>query len=194
MTDDGSSNGSKLVVAAAVVLIGGAAVQSSAQESGPAEVQVGSAMGVFAKLVGDTWVRERTRETGEIVRVEIRYTKGTSPLSVYLDVRIWVDGTVLEDMHGIIVQHPRTGRVVMKTVNSLSTLQEGEEIESSGSHVVMNGVAYHPEGEADHWVWTVRCDNPDEYIDQIMVFGDGAWQENAAARFTRIRRIDVNRQ
>lgn len=175
------------ILAVCVSLAVVAAVQGTTQEPGPAEVQESSAMAVFAKLVGGTWVRESTRESGEEVRAEIRYTEGTSPLSVFLDVRIWVEGVVWEDLHGTIALHPHTGKVVVQTVNSLNSYQEGEEIESSDSHVVMKGVAYHLDGSADQWTWTVRHNSRDEYIDQVMVFGDGAWQQRPASVFRRVR-------
>ncbi len=144
-------------------------------------------MAVFAKLVGGTWVLESTRESGEEVRAEFRYTEGTSPFSVFIDVRIWIDGTEWEDLRGTIALHPHTGKVVVLMVNSLNSLQEGEEIESSDSHVTMKGVAYNLDGSADHWVWTVRHNSRDEYIDEVMVFGDGAWQQRPASLLRRVR-------
>jgi hypothetical protein len=174
-------------LATAALLIVSAAEPVRAQDPASPEVEAGAALGVFSKLVGGTWAVERTRDSGEEVRVEIRYSEGASPLSVYIDVKIWVDGALWEDMHGIISQHPHTGNILVQMVNSFASLQIGEEIESSDSHVVINGSAYSPDGSADHWVWTVRCDNPEEYIDQVMVFSDGAWQENPPSAFRRVR-------
>ncbi len=177
-----------ITVSSITLLLALAAVAPATPQEAPTQSpQHSSAMRFISSLVGGTWVYEGTRSNGETVRSEIQYLEGTSPSSVFMNIRIWHDETIWEVLKATIIFHPGLGRVVVHMVNSFDGYQTGQEIDASETHVAFSGAAYQLNGNIDHWVWTITSTEADEYLDAVMVFDDGSWNEQPASVFRRTR-------